>query len=77
MHTAPDLFMIVIPDKATPTASEAAVDTVSRWGAPVNRFNRAEGGFFWSKLWLRAGKKSSRDEFIRSSVTLDQKAQIF
>lgn len=48
MHTAPDLFMIVIPDKATPTASEAAVDTVSRWGAPVNRFNRAEGGFFWS-----------------------------
>lgn len=40
--------MIVIPDKATPTASEAAVDTVSRWGAPVNRFNRAEGGFLWA-----------------------------
>ncbi|PCG92705.1 Hypothetical protein PENO1_087350 [Penicillium occitanis (nom. inval.)] len=35
-------------NKATPTASEAALDMVSRWGAPVNRFNRAEGGFYWS-----------------------------
>lgn len=43
-----DFYLIVIPDKATPTAAEAAIDTVSRWGAPVNRFNRAEGGFYWA-----------------------------
>ncbi|KAE8553078.1 hypothetical protein TMatcc_007504 [Talaromyces marneffei ATCC 18224] len=35
-------------NKATPMASEAAIETVIRWGAPVNRFNRVEGGFFWA-----------------------------
>ncbi|EED18159.1 conserved hypothetical protein [Talaromyces stipitatus ATCC 10500] len=35
-------------NKATPTAAKLATETVSRWGAPVNRSNRAEGGYYWA-----------------------------
>ena len=36
------------PEPAISSATASAPTTCSKWGAPVNRENRAEGGFFWA-----------------------------
>jgi hypothetical protein len=50
-------------DQVIAAAVNESNGTAARWGAPVNRQNRAEGGLYWSTYKLGKGFLSCKDSY--------------